>query len=58
MRSFSLGILMLVLAASPSAAGFRAYGEVEEIRDGQRSFFLTYDISGATQAATARPFRK
>src|SRR5689334_3934388 len=54
MRSFALATVMLALAASPSGAGFRAYGQVEEIRDGQQSFLSPYDISGAVQAGDGK----
>src|SRR5262245_51839127 len=54
MRVFPLVVLMLGLAVSPSAAGFRSYGQVTEIRDGQQSFAAPYDISGAVQAGDGR----
>lgn len=54
MRWLSLIIPMLVLGASPSAAEFRAYGQIEEIRDGQRAIFATWDISGASGAGDGK----
>jgi hypothetical protein len=54
MRALPLVVLVLGLAASPSEAEFRAFGQIEEIRDGQRVFFSPYDISGAVQAGDGK----
>lgn len=54
MRWFLLAVPMLALAASPSAAGFRAHGQLLEIRDGQQFFFSPYDVTGAVQAGDGK----